>query len=62
MVTFVTKGQDTETAPKNLRFSKHTVITIHWKAISEGMPLVFRFNVFGRKMHFLKFSQNNLSP
>jgi hypothetical protein len=45
---------------KNLRLSKHTNMTIHWKALEEYflmVSLVFQFNHF-RGMHFVTFSQN----
>jgi hypothetical protein len=42
---------------KTLRFSKHTDMTIHWKALEEHflmVPLVLR-----GIMHFLNFSKKN---
>jgi hypothetical protein len=41
--------QDTEIAPKILRFSKHTDMTIHWKALEDHflmVQLVFWFTHF----------------
>jgi hypothetical protein len=43
------QGQDTEIAPKKLRLSEYTDMTIHWKELVEHflmVPLVFRFNHF----------------
>jgi hypothetical protein len=45
--------------PKNLRLSKYTDMTIHWKALEVHFLVVqsvFQFKFLGRKMHFLKFS------
>jgi hypothetical protein len=48
----------TEIAPQNLRLSKHTDMTIHWKGL-EGhflmVPLVFQFNHFRGKDSFSEF-------
>jgi hypothetical protein len=64
MVT-VTKGR-TQNLPfaKKIRLSKHTDMTIHWKAPEEHflmVPLVFWFNnIWG--IHFLNFSQISSFP
>jgi hypothetical protein len=44
--------------PKNLRFSKRTDMTIHWKALEHFLtvPLVFRFNHFPLKNAFSELS------
>jgi hypothetical protein len=44
--------------PKNLRLSKPTDMTIHWKALEEYslmVPLVFRFNHFWGENAFYDF-------
>jgi hypothetical protein len=59
MVTSVNKAA-IQKCPKHLRLSKHIDMTIHWKALEEHFlvaSLVFRFNYFWGKMHFLDFSQ-----
>jgi hypothetical protein len=51
-------GQDTEIAPKNLRLSKLTHMTIHWKALEQHflmVPLVFWFTHFWGKNIFFEF-------
>jgi hypothetical protein len=47
---------DTEIAPQNLRLSKHTDMTIHWKAIEEHflvVSLVFFYSTFCGENTFL---------
>jgi hypothetical protein len=59
MLTFDTKGRDTEIAPKNIRLLKPTDMTIHWKALKEHfamVPLVFAIHpFFGDKNEFSEF-------
>jgi hypothetical protein len=58
-------GRDTEIAQKNLRLSKPTDMTIHWKGVEEHflmVPLVFRFIRFWGEKAFSEFFSNNLSP
>jgi hypothetical protein len=52
-----TDGRDTEIA-QNLRLSKHSDMTIHWRALEEHflmVPLVFRFNHFWREKALSEF-------
>jgi hypothetical protein len=63
MVTSVAKG-GTQKLPKNIRLLKDIDMTIHWKCLEEHfmmVPLVFRFNHFRGKIHFLTFSRTHLS-
>jgi hypothetical protein len=61
----VTKGGIEKLAKTqtNLRFPKHTGLTIHWKVLEEHflmLPLVY---FRGREgTHFLKFSKNTFRP
>jgi hypothetical protein len=65
MVTnYVTKGGIHRNFPKQLRLSKHTDMTIHWKALEEHflvVRLVFGFNNV-REDPFSEFFSKNLSP
>jgi hypothetical protein len=59
-VTSVTKGMEHRFCPTNFRLSKHTDMTIHWKALDEHFLMYnyfFNSTIFGEKMHFLNFSQ-----
>jgi hypothetical protein len=51
---FCHQGRDTEIAQKKLRLSKHTDMTIHWKAHEEHflISLAFRFNHYRKKFIF----------
>jgi hypothetical protein len=56
MATSVTKGV-TQKLAKKIGVSKHTNMTIHWKALEEHflmVPLVFRFNHFQGENAFSK--------
>jgi hypothetical protein len=41
--------------PRDLRLSRHTDMTIHWKALDEHFPSLIQ--PFSGNMHFLNFSQ-----
>jgi hypothetical protein len=61
MVTSVTKGGGTQKLPKQLlkKLSKHTDMTIYWKALEEHflmVPLVFQF-IFGENAFSEFFSK-----
>jgi hypothetical protein len=64
MVNSVTKGG----TQKNVRLSKPTDVTIHWKALEEHFLMVpFKvfdssFNHFGGKNAFSEFFAKNLRP
>jgi hypothetical protein len=66
IVTSVTEGRTQKLPPKFKVVETYGPdMTIHWKACEEHflmVPLFFRFNHFCGKMHFLNFSQKNLSP
>jgi hypothetical protein len=63
MVTSITEG-GTQKLPKRVRLSKHTDVTIHWKALEKHflmVPLIFQFNYWwgrGDGLHFLKYLQS----
>jgi hypothetical protein len=66
MVTSVAKARGgTRNCPTNSRFlSKPTDMTIHWialRALSDGAISFFDSTIFWGIIHFLNFSQNNLS-
>jgi hypothetical protein len=64
MVTSVTKG-GTQKLPQNVRLSKQTDMTIHWKALEEHfmmVPFIFRFNHFLGKNTFSEFFSQKTSP
>jgi RNAse (barnase) inhibitor barstar len=64
MMTSVAKG-GTEKLRQNLRLSKHTDLTIHWKALEEHflmVPLDFRFNHFQEKNAFSEFFSKHIRP
>jgi hypothetical protein len=60
---FCHQGRDTEIAPKYLRLSKPTDMTIISSrgALSDG-TISFSIEPFLGKMHFLNFSQKHLCP
>jgi hypothetical protein len=53
------RGRDTVIAQKNLKFSKPTDMTIHWKGLEEHFLMVpfFIHNFFWENAHFLSFSK-----
>jgi hypothetical protein len=56
MVTSVTKG-GTQKLPTNLRLSKHTDMTIHWKALEEHLlmePLSFSIHLSLKELSLFK--------
>jgi hypothetical protein len=57
---FCHQGWNTEIYQKKFKIAKKCDVIIHWKTL-EGhflmVPLVFRFNHFRGKMHFLNFSK-----
>jgi hypothetical protein len=58
LIWFCHQGQDTDFAPQNLRLSKPTDMTIHWKGLEEHflmVPLDFQFNHFWRQNQFSEF-------
>jgi hypothetical protein len=56
MVTSVAKG-GTAKLPKQLRLSKPTDMTIHWKALVNFLMVSFSIQPFSGKRHFLDLSQ-----
>jgi hypothetical protein len=63
-VTSDNKG-GTQKLPNKFRLSKHTDMTIHWKALEEHflmVPLLFRFSHFQGENPFSEFFSKNLSP
>jgi hypothetical protein len=56
---FCQQGRDTEIAKTNLRLSKHTDMTIHWKGLSDGTISFFIQPFSGKERNFLNFSPKN---